>query len=95
MINVNKYPPINPKRIDNVLKKPLKKIEATTAINNVTAEILKQTSEYSLLLNIAWLIAVGAKLRPITTITEPITTGGKALSNQFFPVNLIMSATIA
>ena len=41
-----------------------------------------------------WDIALGAKPKPIIIIIGPITTGGKILSNQFFPANLIIIAKI-
>ena len=40
-------------------------------------------------------MAVGAKFNPITIITDPITTGGKALSNHFVPTKRIIPATRA
>ena len=41
IINVNKYPPASPIKIEIVLKNPFMKIVATTAVASVTRAILK------------------------------------------------------
>ena len=93
-ISTKRYPHTSPKRIESVLKKFLKKFVAIIATTSVKTEMLKDTSEYSPFTYIAEFIAEGASERPITMITEPITTGGKALEIQFFPTILIMHATM-
>ena len=78
-----------------VLKKPLKKIVAIMAMAKVTRAMEKYTKEYWSPFIMAEVMAVGAKFKPITMITEPITTGGKALSNHFVPASRTIPATTA
>ena len=66
------------------------------AIARVTKAIEKYTSEYSPFAPyIAERIAVGARFKPITIMTEPITTGGSALSSHFVPATFTSAATTA
>ena len=82
-------------RIAIVLKKPFKKTLTIMAIASVTRAIEKYTSEYVPLLYMEDCMATGARLRPMTMITEPITTGGKALSSQRVPATFTSAATRA
>jgi hypothetical protein len=94
MTKAKRYPATRPIRIGITLKKPLKKIVATIATTRVKAAIERKTRLYCPFAPfIAIPIAVGARLRPMTMITEPMTTGGRTRSSQPMPTVLMIAAT--
>ena len=78
-----------------VLKKPLKKMVATMAMARVTRAMEKYTSEYWSPFIMAEVMAVGARFSPMTMMTEPMTTGGRALSSHLVPARRMIPATRA
>ncbi len=82
-----------PNKTGSKPRKPFKNILKATVANNVNNATTNTFQSYFPLIIVAEVAAEPAKLKPITIIIGPTTSGGNIVSNQPVPVTVIINAT--